>query len=129
MDADFPRFVPAPLDLNGEDVPLSRWDDGSIRVTNSRVPVELVIHKFQWGETPEEVAREFDTVELDYARALEAFYQRRKADVDAYVANVDAQADAMQRYTESQPEYQALMARMQKKIDALKQSGNVAPAR
>lgn len=47
---------PAPLD-----VPLTRDEHGKLRVGNTRVLLELVIHAYQQGETAEEIIDSYPT--------------------------------------------------------------------
>ena len=44
--------------------PLTQWEDGSIRIAGSRVPIETVIHHFKLGATAEEIALKFESLRL-----------------------------------------------------------------
>ena len=39
--------------------PLTQWDDGTLRITGSRVPIDTVIYHFKLGATAEEIGYKF----------------------------------------------------------------------
>src|SRR5262245_17597843 len=45
-------------------VPLTRWEDGSIRITGSRVPIGAILHHYNLGSTPERIAWRFQGLRL-----------------------------------------------------------------
>lgn len=129
MADDFPRFTPVPLDLSDDPLPLVRWEDGTVRVVNSRVQVEFLVWKFQAGETPEEISDSLETVELPDIYAIKAFYLRHKDALDAYAAEIERQGEAMRMWRESQPEYQEFMQRLDKRISDWKERTRASAAR
>ena len=52
------------LILKSEKPPLREDKTGAIRVGNSRVLLEMVIHAFQDGESPEEIVDNYSTLTL-----------------------------------------------------------------
>jgi uncharacterized protein (DUF433 family) len=74
------------LALTPTPVPLVNWDDGTVRVTGTRVPLETVVYAFRHGATPEEITQRYPTVTLDAAYAIIAWVLQHAEDVDAYVA-------------------------------------------
>jgi uncharacterized protein (DUF433 family) len=45
-------------------VPLTRWEDGSVRVTGSRVKLEYIIREFKDGASPEHIQEAFPSLSL-----------------------------------------------------------------
>jgi uncharacterized protein (DUF433 family) len=73
------------LMLEAQPVPLRALNDGTVRVSGTRVPLETVVVAFTNGATPEEIAQDFPTVPLGDIYAVLAYYLRHQLDVNAYV--------------------------------------------
>ena len=106
------------------DVPLRTDEYGKIRVGNTRVLLELVIHAFQQGETAEGIIDIYPTLKLGDVYAVLAYYFAHRAEVDAYVRQADQAADRIQREIEANytPETLALRARMRALRDERRRS-------
>ena len=63
---------------------LKRWDDGSIRVGDTRVLMELVVSAFNEGRTPEEIVISYPTLKLAEAYNAIAYYLENRDQIDAY---------------------------------------------
>jgi uncharacterized protein (DUF433 family) len=87
-------------------VPLTRWADGSIRITGSRVPLYAVIYHFQLGSTPEQIAYKFQGLYPADIYAVIAYYPRHHEEIDKYLQEQESEADAKQQQLESDPNYQ-----------------------
>ncbi len=72
--------------VQAEAPPLRPCADGSIRVGQSRVLLELVIHAFQDGATPEQIAQRFPSLQLSDVYAVVAFYLRHANQTNRYLA-------------------------------------------
>ncbi len=77
--------------------PLREDNSGALRVGETRVLLELVIRAFQDGATPEAIAQRYDTLVLSDVYAVVAYYLRHRADVEAYMAAREQQADEIQQ--------------------------------
>jgi uncharacterized protein (DUF433 family) len=75
-----------PLTLS---IPLYEDPPGVLRVGKSRVLLELVIHAFQRGETPEGIVQSFDTLSLPDVYAVVGYYLANPAAVDEYLRQCD----------------------------------------
>ena len=85
-------------------IPLYEDPPGVLRVGKSRVLLELVIHAFQRGETPESIAQSYDTLSLPDVYAVISYYLANQATIDAYLRECDAKAEAVRLKIEaSQP--------------------------
>lgn len=85
-------------------VPLREDPPGVFRVGKSRVLLELVIHAFQAGATPEAIVQSYDTLSLPDVYALASYYLTNPAPIDAYLRERDAAAaETRSRIESSQP--------------------------
>lgn len=85
------------------------WEDvdGARRIGKSRVLLEIVVHAHQDLATPEEIADGYDTITLAEIRAVIAYYQAHRQDVEDYLARrerlaVERAAATVWRLTEQQ---------------------------
>jgi uncharacterized protein (DUF433 family) len=85
-------------------VPLREDPPGVFRVGNSRVFLELVIHAFQRGETPEGIVQSYDTLSLPDVYAVVGYYLTNPGPIDEYLRQRDQAAAKTRREIEaSQP--------------------------
>jgi uncharacterized protein (DUF433 family) len=90
-----------PLTLQADPLPLHVDEFGTIRVGKSRVSLELLIHAHQDGQSAEQMARRFDTIELADIHAVLAYYLRHKEEVEDYLSRREAEAEAIRHKIES----------------------------
>ena len=76
--------------------------------------MELVIHAFLQGETPEGIIDSYPTVKLSNLYAVLAYYLDHRVEVDAYVRQADQDAARIQQEVEVDysPETLRLRARL-----------------
>ena len=86
-----------PLTLS---IPLREDPPGVLRVGNSRVLLELVIHAHQQGKSPQEIIQMYDTLDFGDVYAVIAYYLAHRAEVDEYLRRCDEEADAIRRQIE-----------------------------
>lgn len=103
-------------------VPLRRDPNGKIRIGETRILLELVIHAYLRGESVEEIVDSYPTLKLSDVYAVLAYYLTHRTEIDAYVREADQRADQIQREIETaySPETLALRTRLR----ALRDSGN-----
>jgi len=87
-------------------VPLTQWEDGSIRITGSRVPLYSVIYHFELGATPEQIAYKFQSLNPADIYAVIAYYLNHRDAIDKYLQEQEAEAEARLQKLESDPKYQ-----------------------
>ncbi len=97
-------------------LPLKVWDDGSIRITGSRVPIDSILHHFKLGATAEQIAHKFPPISLADIYAAITYYLQHQAEVEEYLRQREAEADAAQQRIESDPHYQAQAAEMRERL-------------
>ena len=97
-------------------VPLTLTDEGTIRITGSRVSLDSIIHHYHLGATAEQIACKFQGLQLaDIYAALAYFLSHREA-VEEYLQRQEAKGDALQRQLESDPDYQAAMTDLRERL-------------
>ena len=77
------------LTLTPQAPPLRVDQRDTIRVGNTRVTLEVLIHAFRDGATPEQIVQDFDSLTLADVYAVIAYYLQHRSEVDAYVAHRD----------------------------------------
>jgi uncharacterized protein (DUF433 family) len=108
-------------------VPLRMDEHGAIRVGNTRVLLDLVIHQFQDGATPEGIVDAYDALSLPDVYAVLTYYLRNPGPIDAYLRRRDEEAEAVRRQIEvAQPPRPNLRAMLLARLRA-EGNGN-APA-
>src|SRR2546426_3553047 len=81
------------------------WDTlGALRVGRSRVLVELVIHAFQDGATPEAIAQRYPTATLADIYAVIAYYLRHREEIEAYLDAREQRAEEVRQNIERHQE-------------------------
>jgi len=103
-------------------VPLTVWNDGTIRITGSRVTLDSIVHHFKMGATAEQIAHKFPPVELADIYAAITYYLNHRDEVEAYLREQEAEADAVQQRIESDPHYQETVAEIRERLLARRQS-------
>jgi uncharacterized protein (DUF433 family) len=99
---------------NNFPIPLYTDPNGKIRLGNTRVLLELVIHAYSRGETVEEIVDSYPTLKLSDVYAVLAYYLTHQTEVDDYVHEADKRAAQIQQEVEASysPETLALRARL-----------------
>lgn len=96
--------------------PLTQWEDGTIRITGSRVPIDTVIYHFKLGATAEEIGYKFPSLRLADIYGAIYYYLAHRREVEEYLSQQEADADAVQQRIESGPEYQQSKAEMRERL-------------
>ena len=86
-------------------VPLVQLENGAVRVRNSRVTLETIVHRMQMGNTVEEIHDGFPTVSLKQIEEILTWYFNNQEGADEYLRQVEAQAERLRKWAESQPGY------------------------
>ena len=86
-------------------VPLVQLETGGVRVRNSRVTLETIVHRMQMGDTVEEIHDSFPTVSVTQIKEILAWYYDNKADADEYLQEIDELLRRLRQEAESQPGY------------------------
>ena len=88
-------------------VPLTQTAEGVIRVTDTRVPLDTILHHYQRGASPEEITNRFPAVSLGQVHAVLAYYLSHQAELDAYLKEQEAADAVFLKQLDADPQYQA----------------------
>ena len=104
-----------------EVIPIYSDKDGRMRVSGTRVLLDLIVHAYYQGETPEHIVQMYTTLTLDQVYLAIGYYLRHREAVDAYVRRMDEEGERRQREWEANhpPKITRaeLLARLQAKRD------------
>ena len=109
-------------------VPLREEPSGVVRVGKSRVLLELVLHAFKAGATPEAIVQSYDTLNLADVYAVVSRYLAAPEPFEEYLRLRDEAAAEMRRTIEGRQGPQGnlraiLLARAKAKEEARAQAG------
>jgi uncharacterized protein (DUF433 family) len=89
------------LQLDAVPNPLHLDDAGAIRVGASRVTLDLIVELYESGQTPDEMVRGYDTLNLAEVHAAIAYYLHRRNEVLAYLRRRSELAAALREQIEN----------------------------
>jgi uncharacterized protein (DUF433 family) len=93
-------------------VPLFTDPHGTIRVRGTRATLDTIITAFCAGATAEEIAQKFPTVKLADVYQVIAHYLHHTAEIDAYLAQRQTEAAAVQHEIEKRFDPVGVRARL-----------------
>ena len=96
-------------------VPLTISEDGTIRITGSRVSLDSVVHHFELGATAEQIAHKFPSLKLADIYAVITYYLNHRESVKEYLRLQEAESDRVQQRIEGDPQYQKAIAEMRER--------------
>ena len=102
-------------------IPLTFTDTGDIRIGDTRVALESVIHHFNLGATAEQIAHKFPALNLTDIYAVIAYYLANRSTVDDYLQQQNAKVEAAKAKLEADPEYQNWKANLRERLLAREQ--------
>jgi uncharacterized protein (DUF433 family) len=88
------------LAVEPQAIPLTRLEDGTYRITGTRIPLERVIECYKAGLVPEEIVDAFDTLRLSDVYAIIAYYLTHREQVEEYVRKQEEDAEEIRRMIE-----------------------------
>ncbi|HZL33843.1 MAG TPA: DUF433 domain-containing protein [Tepidisphaeraceae bacterium] len=96
-----------------ETPPLREDAAGALRVGDSRVLLELVIHAFEDGCTAESIVQRYSSLALPDVYAVIAYYLRHHEEIEDYMARRERQAqEVRQRIEGSQGDLKEIRGRI-----------------
>ncbi len=96
--------------------PLKLADDGTIRIAESRVRLESVIHHYKLGASAEQIVQKFPVLDLADVYAAISYYLNNEESVEEYVRAQETKGDSLQVELESDPQYQKNSAELRARI-------------
>ena len=99
-----------------QDVPLTLMDDGTIRITGSRVSLESIVMQYERGAGAEEILESFPSLKLADIYAAISYYLNHREQVNEYVLGQDTKAQALRDSIEADPVYKSKLTEIRKQI-------------
>jgi uncharacterized protein (DUF433 family) len=97
-------------------IPLTVTDEGAIRIADTRISLESVIHHFNLGATAEHIVHKFPALNLADAYAVIAYYLANRQIVDDYIKRQDAKAGVIRKKLEEDSEHMAWIADLRQRL-------------
>ena len=82
--------------------PLRVDDQKAIRIGRTRVTLDALVAAFQRGDTPEEIARNYDALSLGEVYLAIGYYLTHQAEVDSYLGGRQVIRASVQKEVEAQ---------------------------
>lgn len=100
-------------------IPLRTDDTGTIRVSGTRLTLDVLLGAYFQGRTPEQIHESFDVVSVEDVYAVIAYYLRHKDEIDTYLRVREKEAEELRREIEASypPETKAWLARLKALAD------------
>lgn len=83
-------------------VPLTAGEAGVLLITGTRVPLDSVIHAFNEGATPEEIAQNFPTLDLADIYAVVSYYLQNRSEVEQYLEQRKVRQEELKKELQAQ---------------------------
>ena len=94
-------------------VPLREDPPGVFRVGDTRVLLEVVVHAFRCGATPETIVQSYDTLSLPDVYAVLAYCLTHREQIDEYLRRCDSEAvHVRDRVQVAQPDQRGVRERL-----------------
>jgi len=100
------------LAIEAPPIPLRTDDHGVVRVGGTRIPIETVVYAFNQGASAEEIVMSYPTLALADVYAVINYYLHSRAEVDAYLAEREAEADRIRTENERRFPQEGIRARL-----------------
>ena len=97
-------------------VPLTLTEDGTIRITGSRVSLDSIVHHFKLGATAEQIAQKFPSLPLADIYAAITYYLTHREAVEEYLRQQEAEGDVVQQRIEADPQYQTATTEFRERL-------------
>jgi len=95
-----------------QDVPLTRWEDGTIRIAGSRVTLDSIVHHFKLGATAEQIQYSFPSLTLREIYGAIFYYLNNTEAVEEYLSKQEEAAEEARQFIETHFDTRALRERI-----------------
>jgi uncharacterized protein (DUF433 family) len=93
-------------------VPLTPWEDGTIRITGTRITLDVIINQFKLGATAEQIHDSFPAASLKDIYGVVYYYLEHTDAVEAYMREQQQAASETRLWVEGQPGNRVLRERL-----------------
>ena len=101
-------------------LPLRLTEDGTIRIADSHVSLDSVVHHYKLGASAEQIAQKFPALDLADVYAAITYYLNHEETIEEYLREQEAKGDQVQNEIESDPQYQKISATLRARLLARK---------
>lgn len=105
-----------------EIIPIYTDKDGRMRVSGTRVLLDLIVDAYRRGETPEHIVQMYTTLTLDQVYLAIGYYLRHREAVDAHIRRMDEEAERLRREWEAEHPPKVTKAEMLARLQAKQDS-------
>lgn len=103
-----------------QNLPLRLTEDGTIRIADSRVSLDSVVHHYKLGASAEQIAQKFPALDLADVYAAITYYLNHEETVEEYLREQEAKGGEIQQRIESHPQHQKNSADLRARLLARK---------
>ena len=97
-------------------VPFTITEFGTIRIADSRVSLDSVVHNYKLGATAEQIAYSFPSLKLQDIHLAIAYYLTHRDEIEEYMRQQKAESEALLQQLESDPEYLKRSSELRERI-------------
>ena len=102
-----------PLAIHQDPVPLRVDEEGTIRVGNTRITLDVLLGDYRRGMTPKQIVEQLDSLTVADVYGALAYYHRHKDELDAYLQDRAEDSACRQREIEdTQPTFDQVKSRI-----------------
>lgn len=94
------------------ETPLRVDDHSVVRMGDTRVSFDSIVYRHKQGDTPDEIHEGFPSVPLADVYAAISYYLRNHEEVEAYLAEREAEAERIRQEAEADPANKALREKL-----------------
>lgn len=94
--------------------PLTLWEDGSIRVGNSRIVIDSIVREFTSGATAEQIQDDFPSLSLREIYGAISYYLDHPDRVEEYLVGREQEAAKVRQEVEDPARADAMRRRVRK---------------
>ncbi len=98
--------------ISTSEIRLTKTESGTLRIGNTRVSLDSVIHSFNQGLSPEEIVLDFDSLSLSEVYAAISYYLQNREEVDSYMIERSKQSERLRASIESRFDQKGLRERL-----------------
>jgi uncharacterized protein (DUF433 family) len=116
---------------NAMTLPFTFTEFGTIRIGDSGVSLDSVVHNYKLGATAEQIAYSFPSLKLQDIHLAIAYYLTHREDVEEYMRRQRAESEVLLQQLESDPGYLKRSSELRERILArwaARQEAETGPA-
>ncbi len=105
-------------------LPLRLTEDGTIRVADSRVSLDSIVHHYKLGASAEQIAQKFPALDLADVYSAITYYLNHEQAIEEYLRQQETEGDKVREKIESDPQYQKKSAGLRARLLARQSDSN-----